>query len=165
MPTRNRTLSECSNQTYSALKNGQRCNTISGSRPYATQKHSDSPPINTPMKCSESEESSISIDEADDKGMFETYRIGYVFNICILTFIERKQLTQFYSLFLSSRTSEGIIPEENMDDFASDNSKLSQINGSVPHQGNIVRNAFNYFYFIHRKLCKLYFYDPNQLNP
>lgn len=78
LPTRNRTLSECSNQTYSALKNGQRCNTISGSRPYTTQKHSDSPPINTPMKCSESEESSISIDEADDKGMFEQYRIGYV---------------------------------------------------------------------------------------
>lgn len=79
--------------------------------------------------------------------------------------MERKQFKQFYTLFFSSRTSEGIIPEENMDDFVSDNSKLSQINGSVPNQGNIVRNAFNYFYFILRKLCKLYFYDPNQLNP
>ncbi|KAH8408184.1 hypothetical protein KR222_006613 [Zaprionus bogoriensis] len=103
LPTRNRTLSECSNQTYNALKHGQRCNTISGSRPYSTHKHSDSPPINTPMKCSESEESSISIDEADDKGMFEPYRI-------------------------SSRTTKGIIPEENIEDFVADNSKFSHTN-------------------------------------
>ncbi|KAH8263642.1 hypothetical protein KR044_011819 [Drosophila immigrans] len=106
LPTRNRTLSECSNQTYSALKHGHRCNTISGSRPYAAQRHSDSPPMTTPMKCSESEESSVSIDEADDKDMFDAYRIN-------------------------SRSSKGVIPEENLDDdlvVAADNSKMSRIN-------------------------------------
>ncbi|KAH8378463.1 hypothetical protein KR093_011526 [Drosophila rubida] len=105
LPTRNRTLSECSNQTYSALKHGHRCNTISGSRPYAAQRHSDSPPMTTPMKCSESEESSVSIDEADDKDMFDAYRIN-------------------------SRSSKGVIPEENLDDdlVVVDNSKMSRIN-------------------------------------
>ncbi|KAH8392478.1 hypothetical protein KR215_009406 [Drosophila sulfurigaster] len=105
LPTRNRTLSECSNQTYSALKHGHRCNTISGSRPHAAQRHSDSPPMTTPMKCSESEESSVSIDEADDKDMFDPYRIN-------------------------SRSSKGIIPEENLDDdlVVVDNSKMSRIN-------------------------------------
>ncbi|XP_034473021.1 insulin receptor substrate 1 isoform X2 [Drosophila innubila] len=114
LPTRNRTLSECSTQTYIALKHGHRCNTISGSRPYTTQhtRHSDSPPITTPMKCSESEESSISIDEADDKAMIDAYRIN-------------------------SRTSKGVILEENIDDLnVSDNSKLSGINGSFPLQGS-----------------------------
>ncbi|KAL7739355.1 hypothetical protein ACLKA6_003963 [Drosophila palustris] len=114
LPTRNRTLSECSTQAYIASKQGHRCNTISGSRPYTTQhtRHSDSPPITTPMKCSESEESSISIDEADDKCMIDAYRIN-------------------------SRSSKGVIPEENIDDLnVSDNSKLSGINGSVPLKGS-----------------------------
>ncbi|XP_030569202.1 insulin receptor substrate 1 isoform X2 [Drosophila novamexicana] len=110
LPTRNRTLSECSNQTYIALKHGHRCNTISGSRPYFIQRHTDSPPTYS-IKCSESEESSISIDEANEKSNFDAYRIN-------------------------SRTSKAMIPEENIDEDVQDNSKVVRINGTGPIRGS-----------------------------
>ncbi|XP_033150576.1 insulin receptor substrate 1 isoform X2 [Drosophila busckii] len=104
LPTRNRTFSECSNQAYITLKHGHRCNTISGSRPYTGMRHSNSPPVNTPIKCAESDESSISMDEPDEKNFIDAYRIN-------------------------SRTSEVIIPEENLDELASsDNSNFDRIN-------------------------------------
>ncbi|XP_001992936.2 insulin receptor substrate 1 isoform X2 [Drosophila grimshawi] len=116
LPSRNRTLSECSNQTYIAYKHGHRCNTISGTRPYSSQRHSDSPPINSAMKCSESEESSISIDEANDKSIYDAYRIN-------------------------SRTSKCMIPEENVDDLnVSDSNKLSGINENFAHYISMTPN-------------------------
>ncbi|KAH8287855.1 hypothetical protein KR018_002676 [Drosophila ironensis] len=93
LPTRNGTLSECSNQSYFGSNLGLRSNTISGIRPHTSSKHSNSPTFNMPLRCSESEESSISIEEPDDNGSFSHYR-------------------------LNARSSKGAIPEENMDDFA-----------------------------------------------
>ncbi|XP_017075682.2 insulin receptor substrate 1 [Drosophila eugracilis] len=94
LPTRNGTLSEGSNQTYFGSNHGLRSNTISGTRPHSSNKHSNSPTFSMPLRCSESEESSISIDESDDNGSFSHYR-------------------------LNTRSSETAIPEENIDDFAS----------------------------------------------
>lgn len=94
LPTRNGTLSESSNQSYFGSNLGLRSNTISGIRPHSTSKHSNSPTFNMPLRCSESEESSISIDESDDNASFGHYR-------------------------LNTRSSKGAIPEENLDDFAS----------------------------------------------
>ncbi|XP_037712049.1 insulin receptor substrate 1 [Drosophila subpulchrella] len=93
LPTRNGTLSECSNQTYFGSNHGLRSNTISGIRPHPSNKHSNSPTFAMPLRCSESE-SSISIDESDDNGSFSHYR-------------------------LNTRSSKTAIPEENIDDFAS----------------------------------------------
>ncbi|XP_017042924.1 insulin receptor substrate 1 [Drosophila ficusphila] len=94
LPTRNGTLSECSNQTYFGYNHGIRSNTISGIRPHSSNKHSNSPTFNMPLRCSESEESSVSVDESDDNGSFSHYR-------------------------LNTRSSKTAIPEENIDDFAS----------------------------------------------
>ncbi|KAH8353530.1 hypothetical protein KR084_011628 [Drosophila pseudotakahashii] len=94
LPTRNGTLSEGSNQTYFTSNHGLRSNTISGIRPHPSNKHSNSPTFTMPLRCSESEESSISIDESDDNGSFSHYR-------------------------LNTRSSKTAIPEENIDDFAS----------------------------------------------
>ncbi|TDG45659.1 hypothetical protein AWZ03_007934 [Drosophila navojoa] len=103
LPTRSRTLSECSNHTYVALKNAQRCNTISGTRSYLIQRNIDSP-ISYSMKCSESEGSSISIDDAYDKSVHDAYRINSI-------------------------TSKAMIPEENIDDDFLDSNKVSRITG------------------------------------
>ncbi|XP_017095870.2 insulin receptor substrate 1 isoform X1 [Drosophila bipectinata] len=94
LPTRNGTLSESSNQSYFGSNLGLRSNTISGIRPHSTSKHSNSPTFNMPLRCSESEESSISVDESDDNASFGHYR-------------------------LNTRSSKGAIPEENIDDFSS----------------------------------------------
>ncbi|KAH8410609.1 hypothetical protein KR009_006636 [Drosophila setifemur] len=94
LPTRNGTLSEGSNPTFFGSNHGLRSNTISGIRPHTSNKHSNSPTFNIPLRCSESEESSISIDESDDNGSFCHYR-------------------------LNTRSSKGAIPEENIDDFPS----------------------------------------------
>ncbi|XP_033249748.1 insulin receptor substrate 1 isoform X2 [Drosophila miranda] len=94
LPTRNRTISDCSNQINLGSNHGFRSNTISGNRPHPTNKPNNSPPFNTPLRCSESEESSISVDESDDNGSFTPYR-------------------------RNTRSSKGAIPEENIDDFAS----------------------------------------------
>ncbi|XP_022224191.1 insulin receptor substrate 1 isoform X2 [Drosophila obscura] len=98
LPTRNRTLSDCSNQLNLGSNHGFRSNTISGNRPHTTNKPNNSPPLNTPLRCSESEESSVSVDESDDNGSFTPYR-------------------------RNTRSSKGVIPEENVDDFA--NAELS----------------------------------------
>ncbi|XP_022224193.1 insulin receptor substrate 1 isoform X3 [Drosophila obscura] len=74
LPTRNRTLSDCSNQLNLGSNHGFRSNTISGNRPHTTNKPNNSPPLNTPLRCSESEESSVSVDESDDNGSFTPYR-------------------------------------------------------------------------------------------
>ncbi|XP_030383370.1 insulin receptor substrate 1 [Scaptodrosophila lebanonensis] len=93
LPSRNRTSSECTNQSYKVIPNHtQRSNTISGTRPFSGQGRSHSPPLNTPIRCSEGKESSNSIEEADDNGCFNPYR-------------------------LNTRAAKGIIPEENVDDF------------------------------------------------
>ncbi|BFF95031.1 insulin receptor substrate 1 [Drosophila madeirensis] len=94
LPTRNRTLSDGSNQINLGSNHGFRSNTISGNRPNTTNKPNCSPPFYTPLRCSESEESSISVDESDDNGTFTPYR-------------------------RNTRSSKGVIPEENIDDFAS----------------------------------------------
>ncbi|EDW12315.2 uncharacterized protein Dmoj_GI10661, isoform A [Drosophila mojavensis] len=104
LPTRSRTLSECSNHTYVELKNAQRCNTISGTRSYLIQRNIDSP-ISYSMKCSESEGSSISIDDAYDKSVHDAYRINSI-------------------------TSKAMIPEENIDDDFLDSNKVSRITGN-----------------------------------
>ncbi|XP_016982476.2 insulin receptor substrate 1 isoform X1 [Drosophila rhopaloa] len=101
LPTRNGTLSESSNQTYFGSNHGLRSNTISGIRPHSSNKHSNSPTFALPSRCSESEESSISIDESDDNGSFSHYR-------------------------LNTRSSETAIPEENIDDFTS--AEFSKVN-------------------------------------
>ncbi|XP_039502637.1 insulin receptor substrate 1 isoform X1 [Drosophila santomea] len=106
LPTRNGTLSESSNQTYFGSNHGLRSNTISGNRPHSTNKHSNSPTFTMPLRCSESEESSISVEESDDNGSYSHYR-------------------------LNTRTSETAIPEENIDDFASaEFSKVTEPNES-----------------------------------
>ncbi|XP_023177551.2 insulin receptor substrate 1 isoform X2 [Drosophila hydei] len=118
LPTRYRTLSECSNQTYIALKHAQRCNTISGSRSYLIQRHSDSPPTHS-MKCSESEESSISIDDTYDKSLLDAYRINSI-------------------------TSKAMIPEENIDDDFSDSNRVSRTSVTGQIQGlNNLQNVID----------------------
>ncbi|XP_046868942.1 insulin receptor substrate 1 isoform X2 [Drosophila willistoni] len=92
LPTRNITFIDSSHQTYIVSTSGVRSNSISGGRPQSANRHITSSPLNTPMRCSESEESSISIDESDDPGSFCHYR-------------------------LNTRASKGIILEENSDDF------------------------------------------------
>ncbi|KAH8249036.1 hypothetical protein KR032_005397 [Drosophila birchii] len=107
LPTRNGTLSECSNQTYFGSNHGLRSNTISGIRPHSSSNkhHSNSPTFNMPLRCSESEESSISIDESDDKGSFSHFR-------------------------LNTRSSKSAIPEENLDDFVcAEASKVTGLSG------------------------------------
>ncbi|XP_017025696.1 insulin receptor substrate 1 [Drosophila kikkawai] len=108
LPTRNGTLSECSNQTYFGSNHGLRSNTISGIRPHSSSNkhHSNSPTFNMPLRCSESEESSISIDESDDNGSFSHYR-------------------------LNTRSSKSAIPEENLDDFVcAESSKVTGLSES-----------------------------------
>lgn len=67
-----------------------------------------------PLRCSESEESSISIDESDDNASFGHYRLKLV----SLHTDSLKQLPKCI-VFDSTRSSKGAIPEENLDDFAS----------------------------------------------
>ncbi|XP_034129051.1 insulin receptor substrate 1 isoform X1 [Drosophila guanche] len=78
LPTRNRTLSDGSNQINLGSNHGFRSNTIAGNRPNTTNKPNCSPPFYTPLRCSESEESSISVDESDDNGTFTPYRRKFV---------------------------------------------------------------------------------------
>eukprot|EP00099_Drosophila_melanogaster_P004147 NP_001188772.1 chico, isoform B [Drosophila melanogaster] len=126
LPTRNGTLSESSNQTYFGSNHGLRSNTISGIRPHSTNKHSNSPTFTMPLRCSESEESSISVDESDDNGSFSHYR-------------------------LNTRSSETAIPEENIDDFASAElfSKVTEQN--VSDENYIPMNPVNPTDAIHEK--------------
>ncbi|XP_034669587.1 insulin receptor substrate 1 isoform X3 [Drosophila subobscura] len=106
LPTRNRTLSDGSNQINLGSNHGFRSNTISGNRPNTTNKPNCSPPFYTPLRCSESEESSISVDESDDNGTFTPYR-------------------------RNTRSSKGVIPEENIDDFASAELSSTTVNNGL----------------------------------
>lgn len=67
-----------------------------------------------PLRCSESEESSISIDESDDNASFGHYRLK-------LVTLHRDGQNYLLKciIFNSTRSSKGAIPEENLDDFAS----------------------------------------------
>ncbi|XP_068158485.1 insulin receptor substrate 1 isoform X2 [Drosophila tropicalis] len=75
LPTRNITCIDSSNQSFIVSSSGIRSNSISGVRPQPANRYSTSSPLNTPMRCSESEESSISVDETDDTGSFSHYRL------------------------------------------------------------------------------------------
>ncbi|KAL9874565.1 insulin receptor substrate 1 chico isoform 1-T1 [Glossina fuscipes fuscipes] len=81
LPSRNRSSSECNNQNF------RNAATLSSYRSNTIQRISNSPPI----ICSESEESSISIDESDDAITFLPFR-------------------------LSTRASDGVILEESVDE-------------------------------------------------
>lgn len=65
LPSRNRSSSECNNQNF------RNAATLSSYRSNTIQRISNSPPI----VCSESEESSISIDESDDAITFLPFRL------------------------------------------------------------------------------------------
>ncbi|XP_068158486.1 insulin receptor substrate 1 isoform X3 [Drosophila tropicalis] len=111
LPTRNITCIDSSNQSFIVSSSGIRSNSISGVRPQPANRYSTSSPLNTPMRCSESEESSISVDETDDTGSFSHYR-------------------------LNTRASKGIILEENSDDFTIGD--LYKINGQNENTGNYI---------------------------
>ncbi|XP_037958211.1 insulin receptor substrate 1 [Teleopsis dalmanni] len=98
LPSRNRTSSECSNQSLPVSSSVNIRNVSSGFRTHSYQRHSNSPPVSYNVGYSESEESSISIDEPDDNGSFLSFRFP-------------------------SRSSDGVILEENSDEVVSSENK------------------------------------------
>lgn len=113
LPSRNRTISETSNQSIQMPP--PRTVPPTANRPHSmyTHRHSHSPPVNSCTLspsggCSESDGSSLSIDETDGYGHSMTPEDGG------------------FLRYISSMKKGTVIPEENCDDYWYENNKIKE---------------------------------------